>query len=363
MRRSRLGLVSTLTAMLGAVALVVLAAAPAGAQGGPPGSRFSRVDIVSDQPGAARLTDPNLVNAWGLAAGPTTPLWVADNGTNVSTIYPGVKAEDVTIASLVVDTATDGPTGIVFNPTAGFAVGGQRALFIFDSEAGDITGWAPGVPPPPPSTVAQPAAHVDGAIFKGLTLVDTGAGAFLYAADFHNARIDVFDDTYQQVQTPASAFRDPLLPKGYAPFNVQALDGKLYVAYAKQDADAEDEVAGPSLGFVDVFSPSGVMLQRLVSHGQLNAPWGLAIAPAGFGRFGGDLLVGNFGNGRINAYDIHTGEFEGTLRGEDGRPIEIDGLWALRFGNGVTGTADTLIFSAGPDDEEHGLVGFLTAAG
>jgi uncharacterized protein (TIGR03118 family) len=362
MRRTRFGQASTLTAVLGAVALVVLATAPA-AQSAPPGSRFSRIDIVSDQPGAARLTDPNLVNAWGVAAGPASPLWVVANGTNVAAIYPGVHAEDVTIASLVVNTATDGPTGIVFNPTNEFAVGGQRALFIFDSEAGDITGWAPNVPPPPPSTMAQPATHVEGAIFKGLALVDTGEGAFLYAADFHNARIDVFDDAYHQVNLPESAFRDPSLPTGYAPFNVQALDGKLYVAYAKQDAEAEDEVAGPSLGFVDVFSPSGVMLQRLVSRGHLNAPWGLAIAPAGFGRFGGDLLVGNFGDGRINAYDLVTGEFQGTLRGEDGRPIEIDGLWALRFGNGVTGTPGTLIFSAGPDDETHGLLGFLTPAG
>jgi uncharacterized protein (TIGR03118 family) len=360
----------TLVSVLGTIALVLVPSTPVGANSehGKHGrhgeNEFRRIDVVSDQPGAARLTDPNLVNAWGIAAGPATPLWVNDNGTNVSTIYPGVRPQDVTISPLVVNTATDGPTGIVFNPTNGFQVGGQRALFIFDSEAGDITGWAPGVPPPPPSpsTMAQPGTHVDGAIFKGLTLVDTGHGAFLYAADFHNARIDVFDDTYQQVRTPPGAFHDRFIPRGFAPFNVQALNGKLYVAYAKQDADAEDEVAGPGLGFVDVYSPNGTLLQRLVRRGHLDAPWGLTIAPKGFGPFGGDLLVGNFGGeGRINAYDTHTGAFRGSLRDEHHRPIAIDGLWGLRFGNGITGTPDTLIFSAGPDDEQHGLLGFVVA--
>ncbi len=339
MRRTRSALMWTLVPVLGAIALLLAPPTSAGANGKPGDNEFTRVDIVSDQPGAARLTDPNLVNAWGVAAGPTTPLWVNDNGTNVATIYPGVKPEDVTISSLVVNTATDGPTGIVFNPTNGFTVGGQRALFIFDSEAGDITGWAPGVPPPPPSTMAQPAAHVDGAIFKGIALVETGHGAFLYAADFHHARIDVFDDTYQKVRTRPGAFRDRFIPKGFAP---------------------EDEVAGAGLGFVDVYSPNGHLLQRLVRRGQLNAPWGLTIAPKGFGRFSGDVLVGNFGDGRINAYDARTGKFRGTLRNEHHRPIVIDGLWGLRFGNGVTGTPGTLIFSAGPDDEEHGLLGFIT---
>jgi uncharacterized protein (TIGR03118 family) len=351
----------TLVSVLGTIALILVPPTPAGAGGKHGDNEFRRVDVVADQPGVARLTDPNLVNAWGIAAGPATPLWVADNGTNVSTIYPGVRPEDVTISPLVVNTATDGPTGIVFNPTEGFKVGGQRALFIFDSEAGDITGWAPGVPPPPPSTMAQPAAHVDGAIFKGLALVDTGHGAFLYAADFHNARIDVFDDTFHQVRTRPGAFRDRRIPKGFAPFNVQEINGKLYVTYAKQDADAEDEVAGAGLGFVDVYSPHGTLLQRLVRRGRLNAPWGLTIAPKGFGRFGGDILVGNFGGqGRINAYDARTGAFRGTLRDEHHRPIAIDGLWGLRFGNGVTGTPGTLIFSAGPADEEHGLLGFIT---
>jgi uncharacterized protein (TIGR03118 family) len=364
MERSRLGPASVLTAVMATFVLLMTVAAPAGAHEGhghgDGSGAFTRVNVVSDQPGVARRTDPNLVNAWGLAAGPTTPLWVADNGTSLSTIYPGVRPNDVMVAPLVVNTATDAPTGAVYNPTSGFKVGGQSALFIFDSESGDITGWAPNVPPPSPSTMAQPAAHgAPGAVFKGLALLATHHGTFLYAADFHNAQISVFDDLYQPVTMPSGAFHDARLPMGYAPFNVQALDGRLYVTYAKQDATAHDEVAGPGMGFVDVFNGQGRLLKRLVSHGLLNAPWGLTIAPEGFGSLGGDLLVGNFGDGRINVYDRHNGEFEGTLRGASGRPITIDGLWALRFGNGVTGTPRTLIFSAGPNDEAHGLMGFI----
>jgi uncharacterized protein (TIGR03118 family) len=184
----------------------------------------------------------------------------------------------------------------------------------------------------------------------------------LYAADFHHARIDVFDQGFNLIQLSGS-FTDPEIPPGYAPFNVQELGGRLYVAYAKQDADREDEVAGPALGFVDVYSTSGHLLRHLIEHGQLNAPWGLVLAPAaGFGRFSGDLLVGNFGDGRINAYNPTTGEFLGRLRHEDGSPIEIDGLWALRFGNGVIGDPTTLLFIAGIDDEAHGLFGAIQAA-
>jgi uncharacterized protein (TIGR03118 family) len=235
-------------------------------------------------------------------------------------------------------------------------------LFMFDSEAGLVTGWNPGVPPPPPSTQAQVGARVRHAIYKGLALATTSAGSFLYAADFHHGRIDVFDQGFGRVHL-SGRFRDHKLPRGYAPFNIQELGGRLYVAYAKQDADREDEVAGPGRGFVDVYSTSGHLLRRLVRRGQLNAPWGLAQAPAsGFGRFSGDLLVGNFGDGRINAYDPRTGAFQGRLRHEDGSPIQIEGLWALRFGNGVTGDPTTLLFTAGIDDEAHGLFGAIQAA-
>jgi uncharacterized protein (TIGR03118 family) len=361
-RLGRLRTVLTLGLVAGLVALVPAAPA-AGAQ---PGNAYHQTNLVSDLPGLAQLTDPDLVNPWGLAAGPTTPAWVADNGTDKATIYPGfVNGSPIVKAPLVVSIPGGAPTGQVFNGTPGFVVhsgtSSGPARFIFDSEAGLVTGWNPGVPPPPPSTQAQVGASVPDAIYKGLAIASTPAGTFLYAADFHNARIDVFDQGFNLVHLSGS-FTDPQVPRGFAPFNVQELGGLLYVAYAKQDADAEDEVAGQSLGFVDVYSTSGQLLRHLIQRGQLDAPWGLALAPAGFGRFSGALLVGNFGDGRINAYDPQTGAFLGRLHHENGRPIEIEGLWALRFGNGVTGNPTTLLFTAGIDDEAHGLFGAIEAA-
>jgi uncharacterized protein (TIGR03118 family) len=352
---------------LGLVAGLV-ALAPA-AQSAPSRARnaYHQTNLVSDLPGLAQLTDPDLVNPWGMAAGPATPVWVADNGTDKATIYPGfVNGSPIQKAPLVVSIPGGAPTGQVFNGTPGFEVrdgdASGPALFLFDSEAGLVTGWNPGVPPPPPSTQAQLGARVRHAIYKGLAIATTSAGTFLYGADFHRGRIDVFDQGFDRVHLPGR-FQDRKLPRGYAPFNVQELGGRLYVAYAKQDADREDEVAGPGRGFVDVYSTSGHLLHRLIRRGQLNAPWGLVLAPAGFGRFSGDLLVGNFGDGRINAYDPRTGAFRGRLRHEDGSPIEIEGLWALRFGNGVTGDPTTLLFTAGIDDEAHGLFGAIQAAG
>ena len=352
---------------LGLVAAVLALAPWAPAAASHSANGYHQTNLVSDLPGLAQLTDPDLVNPWGLAAGPTTPVWVADNGTDKATIYPGfVNGSPISKAPLVVNIPGGAPTGQVFNPTPGFVVrsgaASGPALFLFDSEAGLVTGWNPGVPPPPPSTQAQVGASVPHAIYKGLAIATTPAGTFLYGADFHRGRIDVFDQGFDRVHL-SGRFRDHKLPRGYAPFNIQELDGRLYVAYAKQDADREDEVAGPGRGFVDVYSTSGHLLRRLVRRGQLNAPWGLVQAPAaGFGRFSGDLLVGNFGDGRINAYDPRTGSFRGRLRHEDGRPIQIEGLWALRFGNGVTGDPTTLLFTAGIDDEAHGLFGAIQAA-
>ena len=362
-RRSRLR--SALALGVVAALLALAPAAPAAASH--PRNAYHQTNLVSDLPGLAQLTDPDLVNPWGLAAGPTTPAWVADNGTDKATIYPGfVNGSPIQKAGLVVNIPGGAPTGQVFNPTPGFVVhdgaASGAALFLFDSEAGLVTGWNPGVPPPPPSTQAQVGAGVPDAIYKGLAIATTAAGAFLYGADFHHGRIDVFDQGFNRVHL-SGRFRDRELPDGFAPFNIQELGGRLYVAYAKQDAAREDEVAGPGLGFVDVYSTSGHLLRRLVRRGQLNAPWGLVRAPAsGFGRFSGALLVGNFGDGRINAYDPSDGAFLGRLRHEDGSPIEIEGLWALRFGNGVTGTPTTLLFTAGIDDEAHGLFGAIEPA-
>jgi len=357
-----------LVLVLGA-ALVV--ASPLGAASRHEHNSYTVTPLVSDQPGMAPHTDGNLVNAWGLTAGPTTPWWVADNGTDKSTLYGG----DGTPRALVVDVA-GGPTGTTFNPTAGFVLPtGGKALFLFDGEDGVIRGWngAQGTT----AIVVKDRSDV-GAIYKGLTIADTKAGPRLYAADFHNARIDVFDGGFGLVH---GGFRDPFLPRHYAPFNVQVIGDRVYVAYAKQDANAEDELAGQGRGFVDAYDLAGRFLARVASRGQLNAPWGLALAPASFGRFAGDLLVGNFGNGKINAYEERSNDHfdsrrhrshhsrhhfkrfkhDGVLRDKYGKAIEIDGLWALRFGNdAAAGPSGTLFFTAGPNDESHGLFGSIT---
>jgi uncharacterized protein (TIGR03118 family) len=338
-------------------AIAALALSGASAAEAHNGNVYKKRNLVSDIDGVARITDPNLVNPWGLSAGPTTPLWVADNGTDKSTLYSGgVRRSIPMILPLVVDIAGGAPTGTVFNSTSGFPVNGAPSRFIFDSEAGTITAWNGG------TTATTVVPNTTGAIYKGLAIAGEGKDALLYAADFHNAKIDVFDESFAKVTAPGG-FADPNLPAGFAPFNVQEIAGKIVVAYAKQDAAAEDEVAGAGLGYVDVFDTSGHLLRRLISQGALNAPWGLVLAPSHFGAFSGDLLVGNFGDGAINAYDPRTGQFEGTLKNKDGNQIKIDGLWALRFGNGVFGTPTTLIFTAGIADEAHGLLGEIVVKG
>jgi uncharacterized protein (TIGR03118 family) len=321
-------------------------------------------DLVSDQAGVAPVRDPHLVNGWGIARSPTGgAFWVSSEGADRSTLYVGdVAGSALTKATLEVAIPGGHPTGVVFNDTTDFVVSNGvasgRAFFIFASTTGWVTGWNP--------TVSMMTAQIgfqapDGAIYTGLALADNGSGNFLYLADFHNAKIDVLDGAFDPMPL-AGTFDDPNLPAGYAPFNVAAIAGKLYVAYAKQDADAEEEITGPHLGFVDVFDLNGHFEQRLVSQGRLNAPWAMVVAPANFGEFSGALLVGNFGDGRINAYDPETGASRGTLRESRGHPLEIDGLWGLVFGNGVTaGDAATLYYAAGPDDEAHGLFGKITA--
>ena len=339
---------------------LLLAGATAGNAAAP--NIYTVTNLVSDVPGEATHVDPNLVNAWGLAAGPTTPWWVADNETDVSTLYTG----DGDAIPLVVQ-VEGAPTGLVFNGGPNFVVSDGAgnsgpSRFMFATESGTIRGWNPSVPPPPPSTesfVVVDRSDVE-ANYKGLAIASTPDGDFIYAADFHNARVDVFDGGFNLVTNPG-AFVDPRIPHGFAPFGIQNIGGQIFLAYAKQDAEAEDEVAGQGLGFVDRFDTGGTFLGRVASRGQLNAPWGLALAPASFGRFGGDLLVGNFGDGKINAYAQRpngTFAYRGALRGTDGEAIFIDGLWALGFGNdAAAGPAGTLFFTAGPDDEEHGLFG------
>jgi uncharacterized protein (TIGR03118 family) len=321
--------------------------------------------LVSDQAGQAPVLDPSLVNPWGLAASPTGGAWwVADNGTGVSTLYLGTGAK----AALEVSIPGGVPTGVVFNDGSEFVItsgaASGRAVFIFASAGGIISGWNPAVPGPPVSTVAVPAALREGAIYTGLAIGSSGASSFLYAADFHNARVDVFDGQFQ-LTTLAGSFSDPALPAGYAPFGIHTIGGRVFVTYAQQDAEAEDPVRGNSLGFVNVFDTNGNFVARVAGRGQLNAPWGLALAPADFGHSSGDFLVGNFGDGRITAYEeVSSGVFEasGQLRGARGGPLSIDGLRALGFGNGVTtGPRNTLFFTAGPDGGTHGLFGSITA--
>jgi uncharacterized protein (TIGR03118 family) len=311
--------------------------------------------LVSDQPGVAATTDPNLVNAWGLVAGPATPWWVANNGTNTSTLYNGLG----TILPLVVS-VPGAPTGAVFNGGTNFLVSNGTtnvpARFIFATEGGTIQGWASGT-----SAVTAVDATSSGAVFKGLAI----SGDTLYATDFANGKVDVFDGSWNPVVTPG-AFVDPYLPAGYAPFGIQALNGNIFVTYAEQQAGSDDEADGAGLGLVDEYSTAGVWEQRVGSFGGLNAPWGLAWAPAtGFGRSSGELLVGNFGDGHINAFVQRPwGQWlpDGQLNGADHHPLAIDGLWGLAFGNGTNNAPTTsLYFTAGPADESHGLFGDITA--
>jgi uncharacterized protein (TIGR03118 family) len=350
--RTRLLQRTLVAAAVLAVAAAVLAAATPAAEP----NAYVQHNLVSDGFLPADHTDGNLVNAWGLTSLPGSPWWVADNGTDVSTIYMA----DGTPRPLVVS-VPNAPTGAVSNTGPDFVVGSGPALFLFATEEGKLLGWNMSV-----GTTAQVVADKSGedAIFKGLAI----AGDRLYATDFHNGKVDVFDGSFGDVNVPG-AFIDPTIPAGFAPFGIQNVGGKIFVTYAKQDADREDDVAGQGLGFVDEFDTSGALLGRVASRGLLNSPWGLAPAPTSFGRFSGDLLVGNFGDGRITAFERQSnGRFEprGQLRTENGSLLTIDGLWALQFGKGAlanNGPTDSLFFTAGPDDESHGLFGTIRAAG
>ena len=326
-----------------------------------PSQFYAQHNLVSDGAVPADLVDAALVNAWGLVASATSPWWIADNGTGLSTLYNGNTGAKL---GLTVSVA-GAPTGIVFNGGSGFVVtsgaASGPARFIFATEQGTVLGWNP--------TVAgtQAVVAVDnsagGAVYKGLAIASTVAGDRLYAANFHAGTVDVFDAGFHPV---SAGFSDAALPPGYAPFGIRSLGGTIYVSYALQDADRRDDVAGVGHGFVNAFDTGGHLLRRVASRGRLNSPWGLALAPADFGQFSGNLLVGNFGDGHINAFDLErfegNGELQqrGQLHAADGPPIVIDGLWALAFGNGASaGPTNALFFTAGPFDEEHGLFGKL----
>src|SRR2546426_9098750 len=328
-----------------------------------PSRFYEQHNVVSDGAVPADLVDAALVNAWGLVASATSPWWIADNGSDVSTLYNGNTGAKLALTVSV----PSAPTGVVFNGGTGFAVSrgtaAAPARFIFATEQGTVLGWSPTV------AATQAVVAVDnsagGAVYKGLAIASTTAGDRLYATHFHAGTVDVFDAAFHPV---SAGFSDATLPPGYAPFGIRNLGGTIYVTYALQDADKHDDIAGVGHGFVNAFDPGGHLLHRVASRGRLNSPCGLALAPADFGQFGGDLLVGNFGDGHINAFDPEhfqgNGELQerGQLHAANGAPVAIDGLWALAFGNGAgAGPTNALFFTAGPFGEEHGLFGKLVA--
>jgi uncharacterized protein (TIGR03118 family) len=332
----------------------------AGANGSSSLVAYNLYPLVSDSSAvAAPLADASLVNGWGLSASATSPWWSSNNKTNTSTLYTGGGSKNALTVSV-----PGGPTGTVANANASAFIVGQgsasgSARFLFDTQAGAIMGWSPTANATAALTMVDNSSK--GAVYDGLALLNDR----LYAADFHNARIDSFDSSFQPLSLP---FVDKNIPTGWAPFNVQALNGNLYVTYSQQDKAKKNSVAGGGLGYVDEFSPDGNLLMRVASKGNtnapLNAPWGLAMAPANFGAYSGDLLVGNFGNGRISAYQLRSTDnkwvYKGQIRVAGGTPITIDGLWAIAFGNGASaGPTNNLYFLAGPSGGTHGLFGFI----
>jgi len=333
---------------------------------------FLQTNLVSDSFVPAANIDPNLINPWGIAFSATSPFWIADNGSGVATIYNGAGTPQtvlgnsaITIATPPGQTTSAAPTGEVFNFTQnGFDIssGGKTgsAVFLFATEDGTISGWSPGVNAGSSVIAVDNSQGGTGAVYKGLAIAQTEDGTFLYASNFRNGTVDVFNNRFQQVDS----FTDPNLPTGYAPFNVQVLDGHLFVTFALQNAQKHDDVSGAGHGFVDEFDLEGHMLHRVASQGVLNSPWGLAIAPSGFGEFSHDLLVGNFGDGTINVFDPKTDRFLGKLNGANGTPIQINDLWSVVPGNGGPNSdPHKIYFTAGVQNEQHGLFGSLGAVG
>jgi uncharacterized protein (TIGR03118 family) len=321
---------------------------------------YRQTNLVSDIPSVGQILDPSLVNPWGITESATSPFWVSDAGTGVSTLYGGdVGGNPLFKNTLTVKIPGGDNTGIVFNGTSDFVIndgnGTGPARFMFATEGGTIAAWRAG-------TNAITVITTPHAVYKGLAFGTAGGPNFIYAANFKNGSIDVFGTNFSLINFGPNSFADPTIPAGYAPFNIQNLGGKLYVTYALQDVDKHDDVPGAGHGYVNVFTTNGVFLTRLISGGALDSPWGLAISPANYGLFSNALLVGNFGDGKINAYDANTGVMFGTLNDQSGNPLEIDGLWALAFGNGVGGgDVNTLYFTAGIGDESHGIFGKLNA--
>ena len=322
---------------------------------------FVQANLVSDIPAFnPRTIDPNLVNAWGLAFGADGSLWVANNGTGIATSYSqtGAKLPPTVAVPSAVAGEPGVPTGAIYNKSADFIIPGTgsgptlgAALLILAGEDGTISAWNTSTGS---SAVLMADRSAEGAVYKGIAMGLNGDAMFLYLTNFKQNSIDVFDAGFHFV----NSFTDPTIPAGFAPFGIQAIGNRLFVTYAKQKGPGnEDDDPGVGNGFVDVFTPAGALIRRFASRGSLNSPWGIAVAPTGFGKFGGDILIGNFGDGMIGAYDPISGTLVEMLRASGGAPVSIAGLWGLGFAPGST----TLFFTAGPQDESHGLVGTLVA--
>jgi len=334
------------------LAILMTSAAVAGGVAPKGGPKFNLNLLVSDQAGVAAFTDPNLVNPWGISHAPAQPQWVSDNGTDLSTLYDQNTGQP---QSLIVNIPLGAPTGTIYAPPgSGFMVTENgvsgTATFLFDTESGAIEGWSAGVDLNNAIVAVDNSAK--GSVYKGLAF--DAANKHLLAADFVNNQVEIYDNKFKKV----GGFTDPSLPKHFAPFNVAVLNGKVYVAFAKRQKHGGDEIDKKGLGYVDVFDTSGNLQQHLISNGDLDAPWGLTIAPTGFGGLDGDLLVGNFGDGEIHAFDPNTGDELATLKDSNGKTLKIDGLWSVD-----AGPNSSVTFTAGPDDESHGLLGLIQPVG
>jgi uncharacterized protein (TIGR03118 family) len=329
-------------------------------------SFYNQTNLVSDNGVAGTRTDPALVNGWGLDHTATGPWWVAGNGTGISPAYAGNGASAATNVAIPIapGDAQANPTGLVTNPSKAFVVSenGVSGIseYVFVTENGTISAWNINVDAT--NAILEVNNKPSGAVYKGAAIATSGRHPhpFLYATDFHNNKIDMFDGSFAPVTLGAGAFTDSSLPAGYAPFNIANVGGLLYVTYALQDGPAHDDVGGPRHGFVDIYTTGGALVKRFASRGSLDSPWAVVVAPHDFGLFSDDILIGNFGNGKISAFN-RKGRFEGFVVGGDANPIEIPGLWGLAFGNdSEAGPSNSLFFAAGPNDESHGLFGTLT---
>jgi len=360
------------------------------------GQHYTQTNLVSNESGVAPVTDPQLINPWGISRGSGSPWWVSDERTGLSTLYNGAGAKQSLIVTIPPadpnnkETPTGTPTGTIFNgsQTDFLLAPGKPALFLFSTIDGTISGWNPGVAATLAVIVAK---NTDGSSYTGLTSAFINGKPFLYAANFNKGRVDVYDNAFHLVQlskhfnqdssngdgqSNENAFMDERLPHGYVPFNVQAIGNNIVVTYALHEEGSQFETDGPGLGFVDVYSSTGQLLQRLEHGDWLNAPWGVAVAPLDFGRFSHDLLIGQFAGGGdtqssgfIAAYDLTTGKFDGLLEDAGGKPLAINGVWALSPGNvspnnndAAAAPAAQVYFTAGPNHTTGGLLGYLTAS-